>query len=154
MLGAPLAFILSYDQTLLNVVSFVNERFLRQSFRVSFTVPFGTTHYDAQLFLELISFRKRLASIYLNMANEQYLEYMFRYFMYRGYLLPHLKFHLLVGGMLRSGLMYFPSAIDTSRKRAEIYMEKRFKVKRFCIFYKFFTSFLTLKTENIYSFLY
>jgi len=27
---------------------------------------------------------------------------MFRYFMYRGYLLPHLKFHLLVGRMLMS----------------------------------------------------
>jgi len=70
--------------------------------------------------------------------------------MYRGYLLPHLKFHLLVGGMLRSGLMYFPSAIDTSRKRAEIYMEKHSKVKRFYYFGEKFTSFLTLGTENVY----
>ena len=30
---------------------------------------------------------------------------MSRYFMYRGYLLPHLKFHLLVGRMLRSGFV-------------------------------------------------
>jgi len=32
---------------------------------------------------------------------------MFRYFMYRGYLLPHLKFHLLVGRMLMSWFCAF-----------------------------------------------
>jgi hypothetical protein len=35
---------------------------------------------------------------------------MSRYFMYRGYLLPHLKFHLLVGRMLRSGFGTFYKA--------------------------------------------